>query len=102
METIAISGSTWNRYTVPIAITSTSDLVTLVNAQGVLVDELRIIPKDGGMVTFDIEPLIGVQLQLDENNIPVFFEYDGLGRLVLTRDLDKNILEKYEYTYQQP
>ena len=74
LETIAISGSTWNRYTVPIAITSTSDLVTLVNAQGVL----------------------------DENNIPAFFEYDGLGRLVLTRDLDKNILEQYEYTYQQP
>jgi YD repeat-containing protein len=37
----------------------------------------------------------------DANNKIQFMEYDGLGRLRLIRDEERNILKTYEYNFKQ-
>ncbi|RYE20159.1 MAG: hypothetical protein EOP51_18425 [Sphingobacteriales bacterium] len=65
----------------------------------VWIDDLRLHPENAKMTSFTYEPLIGMLSQADINNQYSFYEYDGLGRLVLIRDKDKNILKKICYNY---
>ena len=62
-----------------------------------LIDELRLYPDKALMTTMTYEPLIGATSQCDVNNKIAYYEYDELNRLILVRDLDKNILKKYCY-----
>jgi hypothetical protein len=63
------------------------------------IDEVRLYPKGAMMTTYTFNPLIGMTSQCDINNRIVYYEYDGLGRLVLVRDQDKNIIKKICYNY---
>ncbi|MGN6440191.1 MAG: DUF5977 domain-containing protein [Agriterribacter sp.] len=64
-----------------------------------LLNNLRTIP--GAMVnTYTYEPLTGVSSESDVTNRTIYYKYDGLGRLSLIQDHDKNILKKYCYNYQ--
>jgi len=76
----------------------TSDNITL-QGQGVLVDELRLHPKDAFMETYTHEPLIGISSQTDQRHHTRYFEYDAMGRLATIRNMDRDILEHYAYTY---
>jgi hypothetical protein len=51
------------------------------------------------MTTLTYSPLIGVTCQCDPNNRISYYEYDGLNRLMLVRDQDKNILKQLCYNY---
>lgn len=66
-----------------------------------IVDELRLFPKSAQMTTYTYEPLLGITSQCDQNNHVIYYEYDGLGRLLRIKDENKNILKRFEYGYQQ-
>lgn len=66
------------------------------------IDELRLHPVNAQMITYSYNPLIGLVAQGDVNNQIVFYEYDGFNRLLMIRDIHKNILKKYEYSYVRP
>jgi hypothetical protein len=71
---------------------------TTISGSG-LIDELRMYPSDALMTTYTYEPLVGVTSQSDVNNRISYYEYDGLNRLVLIRDQNKNIAKKICYNY---
>jgi hypothetical protein len=76
------------------------DTTLTISGSGVI-DELRLYPKNAQMTTYTYDPLIGMTGQCDANNRIIYYEYDSLGRLLLIRDHDKNILKKNQYTYQE-
>ena len=63
------------------------------------IDELRLYPEKAQMISYTYEPLIGITSQCDINNRVTYYEYDGLGRVILIRDQDRNILKKICYNY---
>jgi YD repeat-containing protein len=63
------------------------------------IDELRLYPKNALMTTYTYDPFIGITSKCDATNTITYFEYDGLGRLKLIRDADRNVLKKYCYNY---
>jgi YD repeat-containing protein len=75
--------------------TITTDLVT-----GYL-DEVRVYPQGAAMTTYTYEPLVGITSITDTNNVTVYFEYDDFNHLQCKRDQDRNILECYDYQYQE-
>jgi len=50
--------------------------------------------------TYTYKPLTGVTSETDATGKVLFYEYDGLGRLKLIKDLNGKILKQYEYKYQ--
>jgi hypothetical protein len=67
----------------------------------IVIDELRLHPKDAQMMSYTYNPLVGMTSSNSNNNIISLFEYDGLLRMKLARDMDGRILKKNEYQYQQ-
>lgn len=63
-------------------------------------EDIRICPADAAMQNTTYEALFGVASVTDALGRITYFEYDKLGRLVITRDQDGNILEKKEYGAQ--
>ena len=73
--------------------------VTSVTISGSgLVDELRLHPTHANMETQTYEPMIGVTSTTDPNNGIIYNEYDGLNRLKLLRDMDRNIIKVLQYS----
>ncbi len=64
------------------------------------IDDVRLYPSDAQMTTYTYEPLVGMTSQCDANNRITYYEYDGMGRLARTRDMDNNILKQYSYKYE--
>jgi hypothetical protein len=95
LRTITINGQEWNYYE---HLVSGQTTVTITGSG--IIDELRLYPKDAQMSTYTYDPLIGVTSKCDANNLISYYEYDGLGRLTLVRDQDKNIIKKICYNYQ--
>lgn len=66
-----------------------------------LVDELRLYPKGALMTTSAYKDGIGKVTECDANNRLLFYEYDGLGRIRMLRDQQKNVIKTYEYNYKR-
>jgi hypothetical protein len=64
------------------------------------IDELRLYPSDAQMITYTYQPLVGLTSQTDINNRMKYYEYDGLGRLMLVRDMFGNIVKTINYHYK--
>lgn len=64
------------------------------------IDELRCYPQGAQMTTFTFDPLVGMTSQCDAASKIIYYEYDGLQRLLRIRDMDGNIVKQYEYQYQ--
>ena len=63
-----------------------------------LLNNLRTIP--GAMAaTYTYDPLIDMTSEADANNRIIYYEYDGVGRLMIVRDQDKKVLKKICYNY---
>ncbi|WP_341842545.1 hypothetical protein [Chitinophaga caseinilytica] len=85
----------WRYYQHILPATTTS-----VSVSGtVQIDELRLYPRQASMSTFAYNPLSGVTEIATPNGISQF-EYDGLDRLLLIRDLDGNIIKQAAYVYE--
>jgi hypothetical protein len=63
------------------------------------IDELRLYPDNAQMTTYTYDAIIGMTSQCDPNNRTAYFEYDGVGRLSIIKDLDKRIVKKICYNY---
>ena len=68
--------------------------------QRIAVDDIRLYPVGALMTTYTHAPGIGLTSSSDANNRPVYYEYDGLSRLWVTRDQDRNIVKQYQYHYK--
>ncbi len=78
-------------------------LTSTINASiagDAIIDDLRAYPANARMKTFTYKPLFGVSATCDENSKINFYEYDALGRLVLVKDQNGNILSKNQYGIQ--
>lgn len=93
----AITGG-WNLYTWVVDIVATSALIT-VNSNGQNMDELRIYPVNASMATQTYNTLLQKNSTCSADNRINYFGYDPLGRLVLERDENKNILSRNCYKY---
>ncbi len=58
-------------------------------------------PEDVFISTYTYDPKIGVTSICESNGIITFYQYDMLGRLILVRDQDDNIVSKYDYHYRE-
>lgn len=63
------------------------------------IDDVKIFPTDAQMNTYSYNPLIGKTGETDPAGHTKTYEYDGLGRLDLTRDNEVNILQKNCYNF---
>jgi hypothetical protein len=94
--TALMSKNGWTLYEATV-----SGISTLTISGYGLIDELRLYPKGAQMTTYTYTPLVGMSSQCDVNNRISYYEYDAMNRLKLIRDMDKNILKSFDYTYQQ-
>lgn len=98
-STTAVTGKTingWTYYEHEVTVPA-SGTVTVSGSNGII-DELRLYPATNALVTtYTFKPLVGITSQCDPNNKITYYEYDELGRLILTRDEQKNILRKFAY-----
>jgi hypothetical protein len=62
-------------------------------------DEVRLYPEMSQMKTFAYDPAIGLTSQVNENSLPTYYDYDGLGRLANMRNDAGNIIKHYQYNY---
>ncbi len=96
--TAGLSKGGWMYYEHNISPTTS---VTISAAASFTIDELRLYPKGAMMNTYCYNPLMGVSSICDINNQILYYEYDGLGRLAITRDIDKNVIRKINYSLSQ-
>jgi hypothetical protein len=73
-----------------------------MTATNTLIDELRLYPVNAQMTTYTFDPLVGRTSVCSPNNTIVYYEYDGFNRLKDIRDMDRNILQLYDYQHNQP
>jgi hypothetical protein len=83
----------WGLYT----ITVTGVTTVTVSGTG-QIDELRLHPQNANMATSTYEPMVGITSASDANNTISYTEYDSLFRVKLVRDMDRNILKRYDYS----
>lgn len=82
------------------SVISSSDYNNLQNMSGkILEDELQNIRSrvTGLMTTFIWYPTRGVAIKTDPMGISTYYNYDGYGRLINVRDMNRKILETYDY-----
>jgi YD repeat-containing protein len=93
MTQLALTGTTSNeKYE---TLQSLTNDISLRSRLGVL----RNIP--GSLVNiYTYTQMIGISSSTDEAGKVTYYNYDDLGRLILIRDDNKNVLKKYNYNYQ--
>ncbi len=87
-------GTTWSL--VQTGITTSS---ITISGSNIIIDELRLYPKNSLMTTFTYDPFIGMTSQTDSKNYTIYYVYDGSRRLSTIKDEDGNILETFQYNY---
>ena len=65
----------------------------------VLLDDVVLKPVGSQVTTYTYDPLVGMSSQTGPDGRTTFYEYDGLGRLVRTRDEQGRILSQQQYHY---
>jgi YD repeat-containing protein len=72
-----------------------TDLITIFNSL-----RINALMKDVIITSYTFDPLIGIRSETDPSGKTTYYEYDGLGRLILARDQDNNIVKTYDYHYK--
>lgn len=93
-----ISTNNWEYYS--INFSGESELNIYADMQGAI-DEIKIYPVDGKMITRRSIPLVGPISETSENELSTNYEYDNFWRLKSVKNHDKNILAQYEYNYSE-
>ncbi len=96
------AGSTWLYAETTLTIAANATISVTGSLPNTYVDELRLYPADALMRTFSYDDRSQLLLSIaDENSVPAHYDYDTWQRLQALRDQDRNILQTYEYNYQQ-
>jgi hypothetical protein len=88
------NGWTYNEITISAGTSSVTISGTAT------IDELRLYPSDGQMASYTYQPLVGITSVTDMNNRINYYEYDGLGRLSVVKDMFGNIVKTVKYHYK--
>ncbi len=64
------------------------------------VDALRAALPNALITTYTYKPLVGIASVTDPRGVKTTYEYDDFGRLEWIKDMNGNIIESYEYNYQ--
>lgn len=64
-----------------------------------IVDDIRVFPADAQMSTYTYDPQVGKTGEIDPSGRTTTYEFDGLGRMNLVRDNDRNIVSKNCYNF---
>lgn len=87
-------------FTVPADITQLNIRIDNNSAGTVWFDDIRLHPSTAKMSTYTYAPALGMTSQTDFNNQSTYYEYDGMGRLKIVRNNDREIVKTYEYNYR--
>jgi YD repeat-containing protein len=91
----AINGWTYYEYTIPA-----NSQPPVISGTG-MVDDLRLYPANARMTSYTYDPVFGKTSECDPNGRIIYYEYDGLGRMVKVRDQNRNVIKTIEYKYKQ-
>jgi YD repeat-containing protein len=94
-----ITGKTLNGWTLYKHTVTNVSSTSIQSAQLGYIDEVRLYPAKAFLNTFAYASLGDISSKCDANDVISRFEYDALGRLILIRDQDNNILKKICYNY---
>jgi hypothetical protein len=94
--TSLISRNGWTCY--QHSITGSSTVTVSGTAK---IDELRLYPVGSFITTFTYKTFVGISSRNEPNNQITYYEYDDGARPRLIRDMDRNILKRFEYQYQK-
>lgn len=61
------------------------------------IDDIRIFPADGQIMTYTYDQLVGPTSETDTRGETIFYEYDGFKRLINKKDTKGNIIQNYKY-----
>ncbi|WP_343673615.1 DUF5977 domain-containing protein [Chitinophaga sp.] len=86
-------------YSIPAGVTYVTLRLDNSSSGKVWFDEVSLRPAVAQMSHYSFLPLIGMSSKTDEGNHTLYYEFDGLNRLKLIRNKDKNILKMYCYNY---
>lgn len=92
------TGQTINNWTFYSQRISASGTTLTITGSG-NIDEVRLYPEGAQMKTFTHIPLKGMTSMSDIRGRVTYYEYDGLGRLSVVRDQNRNIVQKICYNY---
>ena len=98
---VAQASNGWYQYRLRLRFAGTG-ILTLESGIAVLVDEVRLHPVGARMSSYTYDPLVGLTSQTDPSGRTTTYEYDGLGRLLRTRDEQGRILSQQQYHYARP
>lgn len=100
LRTVHKGNDDWELVQCKFTATAPSVEVELTSPS-VFIDELRLYPYESTIHTLSYDPVWGKTAECDNVNEVIFYEYDALGRLILTRDTDYNILSKTQNYIQE-
>ena len=94
----------WKQYRGVFQLNATLGTIRVKPPTGTTVhlDELRLHPVGAQMSTYTYSPLVGMTSQTDPTGRTTTYEYDGIGRLLRTRDEQGRIRMQNEYHYARP
>ncbi|QYH37643.1 hypothetical protein GYM62_02055 [Algoriphagus sp. NBT04N3] len=73
-----------------------------IEGDGVLIDELRILPIESSITTYGYFPFIGLSYENPNSMIPVNYFYNGQRRLSMILNQNGERLKQYFYQYKAP
>lgn len=100
-QLLATAPDNWHQFRVRLQVRATGR-VSLDQAPGgpvMKLDEVRLYPVGAQVTSYTHDPLVGMTSQTGPDGRTIFYEYDGLGRLVRTRDEQGRILSQQQYHY---
>jgi YD repeat-containing protein len=93
----------WRFYSFNFSKTDNAeDAKVLLGGNLVILDDIRLTPRDSRVTTYTHKPHVGVTSIIDENNQTVYYEYDDYGRLRAVFDADGNLLQGNQYELSRP
>ena len=90
------NGSIWLLQTSAVTVSNGSYTINVTGK----VDDIRFYPSSAQMTTYTYDPLVGMTSSTDAKGETTYYEYDGLQRLMNSRDKDGNIVKHMDYHYQ--
>lgn len=102
-QRVATAPGGWNQFRLRLRFATMGSVGLDASASApMLLDEVRLHPAQAQMTSYTHAPLVGITSQTDPSGRTTTYEYDGLGRLLRTRDEQGRVLSQERYQYAHP